>query len=419
MDATATAQPAEPSGGFGVDELNRVGLDVFEPDTNNWLNGTHCPAPFLRYPAIDYVIPAHLFNSCFLAFRWVQVAIYGFATYPFASHYRFFSPPPFNHETDSNSEYCVDEEEPTSAHLEYTQQFPVSLFYDNSRHGHPPLLPTDECDWLDDDQRPSIFGPTGRLLWVPKGWFSPRILDPSTRDYTDYSEHFITLEILRYLCKNNINLFYLRQCFWLIPDPPGKGLLSYSHPIMRRIAAIAYCVHYPSGDGLLSDVARECGRARHEQALYTYRGPGTFKAHLAYEASNSMATELRALATDTTALICEHWDTPSRLEARLLIAAHYALSFTHDQRPLAVFRDGNGYIQFQHEHTPADLVPPVAARTAYLGWVKTPHMRDEWDNHSPSQLLAERTAWTRKACNKLLKWARDTPGPAFEVKGDV
>ena len=103
----------------------------------------------------------------------------------------------------------------------------------------------------------------------------------------------------------------------------------------------------------------------------------------------------------------------------MCIRDSYALSFMHDQRPLALFRDGNGYIRFQHEHTPADLVPPVAARTAYLGWVKTPHMRDEWDKHSPSQLLAERTAWTRMACNKLLKWARDTPGPAFEAKGDV
>ena len=381
--------------------------------------GRGYPPPFIQDPAIDYVIPARFLNSCFLAFQWVQVAIYGWLTFPFASNIRHSSRPADVSDPDCSSEATTDDEEPGSPHLEYTQQYPVSLFFDNSQHRDPPLLPKDEFAWLQDSQRAPLFGPIGKFLWLPKGWFSPRVLDPTTRDYTEYSEHFITMEIVRYLCKNNINIFYLRQCFWLIPDPPGTGPLTHNHPIMRRLAAIAYCVHYPSGDGLVNDVARECGRARHQQALFTFRGPGTFNAHLAYEASNSLATELRAMATDTSALICLHWDNPSRLEARIWVAALYAQSLMHHRPPLDIFAHGNGYVQFRHQYTSTDLVPPLAARTAYLGWVKPGSPLDEWARFPPEQLLAERTAWTKRACNKLLKWARDTPGPTFDAAEDV
>ena len=311
--------------------------------------------------------------------------------------------------------YCYEE-----PHLGFYQSKPVSLQHDLSAPvARPPDFERVNRGGLPEGHIKLLYGTGGWPLappHMPEAWMPPYFAPVPTDNLGFVSDCELTLIIWDILLAANINPYYLLHYFCLIPDPEGCGPLTFTHPIMRRVAAIAYCLHFPSMHGLVYDVARECGRARAQQAepYYTTYGSNELQA----AKLRSLSHELWALAfnAEPRFALSDYFFAygvrhASRLAVRLQLGHAWACHIMDPEVPLGAFDWGFPEAGVENPEGAAmcrPLTVPWEARTAYMGWSDRP---DCMGIGTPPQILAERTVWTTKAVDRLLEWAHDRPGP--------
>ena len=349
-----------------------------------------------------------MFGGAFRAIHWVSDCRYGFAKFP-GNPERLRLTKPTGVTADENSDITLPEE----PHLAYVQQHILAFYFEPTTYRDPPdILFHHYRTWLDPSQEDALFGPATRYnSYGPRAWMFPKWMPhPVTGMPSNFNEQHLTLALLRILHKLDLNLYYLRNYFCLVPDPQGQGPLTYQHPIMRRLAAIAYCVHYTSEHGLLYDVARECGRSRAQQAFSTF-DTGDSDAHLERTHQMFLAAELHALAPDhsTTMYRCFEIGDASRVEQRL-DACFFWSEYIDTGRAAGNNLDFlDGAVTYPDpEFKP--LLCPWRARTAWLSW----DSGGAEPGFSAELLRAERTAYTHRACDSLLMWAKERSGPLLD-----
>ena len=386
--------------------------DVFEGDRSQWLSG-QAPPPFVRQPSDSFFATAYMLSGPFSAMHWVSDRRFGFTLFPGpATRRRSVRPNPLTDPSDGDSDSSSDlnSYEPERPHIEYLQEHclgfffaaPICLAPSALDYPHPP-------SWIIPSHAAVLFGPLHQHHSHPFSWQFPVVPNPTDGQPSTFCEHHLTLAIWHCFRRININPSHLRNYFCLVPDPLGSGPLTFSHPIMRRIAAIAYCVHYPSAHGILYDVDRECGRSRAMQAFYTFEGPGNCAEHVSNSNRDFLGAETQALAPDSSSAISRHWpELINRVLVRLFVASYWAGRIDHPDTTQANIPEILASTQYV-DVRPEPLLCPWRTRTAPLGWDTDGVV----EGMSPLQLQWERTAWTQRACDGLLLWSRQRPGPVL------
>ena len=306
-------------------------------------------------------------------------------------------------------------------YLEFYQSKPISFQHDFSQPiARPPYLEPPTRENFHEHQIQLLFGANWNTnpISTPHHWFAPRF-PASPSDPLEYVPDWdLTVAIYDILRWANINPRSLRNFFCLVPDPDGCGPLTYTHPIMRRVAAIAYCVHYPTMHGLVYDVARECGRARAQQSepYFINSMQQTEVIQQRYHAAelwalsptaepHTITGDRFASANDTDPGI---YSSPVAVRIQLAHAWFGHLQDPHNI-PLGEFDPDDPFSGVQNPwggHMYQPISVPWECRTAYIGFSEHNCMGPG----TPANVHAERTAWTTRAVDRLLRWASDRPG---------
>jgi len=387
----------------------RASEGVSQRDVDNFHRG-HGPAPFVAPTRPHQHFAPYTRGPAALGLRWVADRPDDFWACPrpldgTGTYYR---------KPSADITHCLEE-----PHLEFLQVAPAGFAYTLPESvPRPPELPQIIYDSIPDHQQTLLFGSMGRnSVWphLPRSWQAPSFPHSPGDSLAYVPDSHLTLALWHIMQDADINPLYLRHFFPFLPDPVGTpGGLTYLHPIMRRLAALAYCVHFPSPHGVCYDVARECGRARAQQADETYHEGGTGhgkKARLRAFASEMWAFAPNAAPATRLGLLAPMF-YGARVAARLHIAHRYASKildpsldldiFSVDHRP-AYVENRFGNVTFQ------PLTCPWEARTSYLGWADSCGFT--LDSTCLPFKMSEQTRWTTRACDRLLLWSLERPGP--------
>ena len=393
MDAATTAQQAAPSGGLGmVCRSSPHAPASSDTPSSSQFKRSRPNVPFTPEGSLSGIPSAFGHSACSLGDRaYTTSAFHGFADYPGQDHFRQLHTLP-------------EDGTPTDAADCDFEQYRLIGFYHKpasttrvmgcQRIGDPNL------DWLPFVHRtplglPVVADFAGQIhsRFMPTEWQSPCGPDGpfiSPRTFRQLGDPDVTMEVWRIMHDLCLNPFTLLTYFCFIPDPKGQGPLTVDHPLMRRVAAVAYCATFPSAQGILFDVSRECGRHRAEQVNYSESS--TRPMHPEHERFALFTSEISALQYDA----CGAYRDKSRLCARIRLASVWAGRIRDPSISLGRFDPQRGYI---HESATsaslAPLVPPLDARVAYTGW---PHCTD-----CTNTQMQQRTRWTAHAVDELLE----------------